>query len=101
MVEPVAFRIAAEPAAEEAEHHPAPAMLAPAGERERIDGREWAAVGALRRGLRERAEDRVDHAQDRLGVAAHRSRRRDAEQRRVRNDEFDWRETPGIRRHVD
>ena len=62
--------------------------------------RERAAVGALRRGLGERAEDHVDHAQDGLGVAADRARRRDAEQRRVGNDEFDRREAAGIGRHV-
>ena len=37
--------------------------------------RERAAVGALGRRLREGAEDHVDHAQDRLGVAADRPRR--------------------------
>ena len=35
---------------------------------------------ALRRGFGERAEDHVDHAQDRLGIAADRARRRHAEQ---------------------
>ena len=100
MIEAVALRIAAEPAAEEAEHHPAPAVLAPAGERQRVDGGERAAVGALRRDLGERAEDHVDDAQDGLGVAADRPRRRDAEQRRVGNDELDRREAAGIGRHV-
>ena len=98
---PSPFRIAAEPAAEEAEHHPAPAVLPPAGERQRVDGGERAAVGALGRGLGERAEHGVDDAQDRLGIAADRLRRRDAEQRRIGNDELDRREAAGIGRHVD
>jgi hypothetical protein len=61
VVEAVALGIAAEPAAEEAEHHPTPAVLPPAGERERVDGRERAALGARGRDLREGAEYGVDH----------------------------------------
>ena len=89
VIETVAVRVAAESAAEEAEHDPASAVGAPAGERQRIDGGERAAVGAFRRGLGEGAEDHVDDAQDRLGIAADRARRRYREQRGVGDDELD------------
>jgi len=100
VIQSIGFRIAAEATTEKTEHHPATAVLAPAGKRQRVDGSERSAVGALRSDFRKRAEHRVDDAQDRLGVAANRPRRGDSEQRGVRDHEFDRRQASGIGRHV-
>ena len=100
VIQSIGLRIAAQAAAEKAEHHPAPAVLAPAGKRQRVDGGKRRAVGALRGDFGKRAEHRVDDAQDRLGVAADRPRRGDSEQRGVRDHEFDRRQAAGIGRHV-
>jgi hypothetical protein len=70
------------------------------GKRQRVDGAVGAAVAALRRDLRERLEHHVDHAQDRLGIAADRLRRAGVEQGRRRDHERDRIEHAGVRGHV-
>ena len=56
---------------------------------------------ALRRSLGEGAENDVDDAKNGLSIAADRAGRRDGEQGRVGDDEFDRREAAGVGRHVD
>ena len=100
VIEAVAFGMAAMPAAEEGEHHPAPAVTAVSCERQRIDRAIGAAVAAFGRDLGEGAEHHVDDAQDGLGIAADRLRRGDIEERRRGNDEGDGIEHAGIGGHV-
>ena len=100
VVQPVAFRIAAEPPAEEGEHHPARAVLALTTQRQRVDRAEGRGRRAVRHHLPQRTEDDADQPQDRLGIARHRPGRPDAEQRGIGDHEFDRAQHAGIGRHI-
>ena len=86
VVEAVALGIAAKPAAEEGEHHPARAVVAMAGERQRVDRADRAQpLRALGAACARAPKIDVDHPQDRLGVARRPAwARLDAEQGRGR-----------------
>ena len=92
--------MAAVAAAEKAEHHPARAVLAVAGQRQGVDGAIGAGVGQARRRQREGAVDIVDHPQNGLGVAADRFRRAHRQQGVVGNHDGHRLEDAGVGRHI-
>ena len=100
VIEAIALWIAAETAAEEAEHHPLAAVRSPTRKRERIDGGERAPLRALRHGLGEGTKNNVDHPQDGFGIAPDRARRRYREQGRLGNHELDRSEAARVGRNI-